>query len=184
MPSIRHALAATLALAAPLLAVPQTAPAQTTPTSQVAIGRAIAPVKLHIPAGIPPGRVFLGAYLVEAVAGCNGCHSNRQYTPTGNPFNGQPRQVNVNCYMNGGQAFGPFIASRNVTPDATGKPAGLTLAQFTNVLRTGQDPQDPGTLLQVMPWDAYQFMTDQQIEAIYDYLSSIPSLPNGGSGNC
>lgn len=148
----------------------------------IEIGKMIAPVPLTIPSNVDPNRVYYGAYLVESPAGCDGCHSNRQYTSNGNPFNGQKRHVNVHCYMNGGQAFGPFI-SRNVTPDATGKPAGLTLAQFTHVFRTGEDPEHPGTLLQVMPWDGYQFMTGRDIEAVYDYLSSIPSLPMGGAGS-
>lgn len=149
---------------------------------EIIIGKKIAPVPLTIKHR-DPSSVYLGAYIVEAVAGCNGCHSNNQYTATGNPFNGQPKQVNTACYLNGGQAFGPFV-SRDITPDSTGMPAGLTFAAFKNVLRTGNDPEHPGTLLQVMPWDAFQNMTTTDLRAIYDYLSSIPSLPMGGAAPC
>jgi hypothetical protein len=100
--------------------------------------------------------------------------------PGGNPFAGQPKQINTLCYLNGGQSFGPFF-SRNITPDASGKPAGLTLAQFVQVIRTGNDPEQPGSLLQVMPWPAFKDMSDSDLKAIYDYLSSIPSLPYGGT---
>jgi hypothetical protein len=152
--------------------------------NEVIRGKMIAPVPLKIPPGVNPASVYLGAYVVEAVATCNSCHSNMEYTATGNPFNGQPKQVNTACYLNGGQSFGPGIVSRNITPDSTGKPAGITLATFINLMRTGNDPQNPGTLLQVMPWDGFQNMTDTDLEAIYDYLSSIPSLPDGGTAPC
>ena len=150
---------------------------------EIEIGRRIAPVPLTIPAGVSPGSVYLGSYIVAGVADCNGCHSNNEFTATGNPFNGQPKQVNATCYLNGGQAFGPFI-SRNITPDGTGLPAGITFASFENLMRTGNDPQNPGTLLQVMPWPTFQSMTTTDLKAIYDYLSSIPSLPVGGSAPC
>jgi len=78
-------------------------------------------------------------------------------------------------YLAGGKEFGPIV-SRNITPDEHGLPAGLTLAEFKRVLRTGHDPDDPGELLQVMPWPVFQDMTDQDLRAIYEYLRSIPSL--------
>jgi hypothetical protein len=56
------------------------------------------------------------------------------------------------------------------------------------ILRTGIDmdhvhPNLPsgfdGKLLQVMPWPTFQNMTDHDIAAIYEYLSSIPCLEGG-----
>ena len=78
--------------------------------------------------------------------------------------------------MAGGMAFGPFV-SRNITPDAKGLPGGLTLAEFVAVMRTGRDPDNPGRLLQVMPWPVYQDMRFDDLKAIYVYLQAIPSLP-------
>jgi hypothetical protein len=124
--------------------------------------------------------VGLGSYMVNAVGGCNDCHTNPSYAAGHDPFLGQPKQVNTAHYLAGGQQFGPFT-SPNITPDASGLPAGLTLAGFKNVLRTGHDP-DPaehGRLLQVMPWPTYQSMTDNDIRAIYEYLRSIPHAEPG-----
>lgn len=124
--------------------------------------------------------VGLGSYLVNAVGGCNDCHTNPSYLPGHDPFMGQPKQVNSAHYLAGGQQFGPFT-SANITPDENGHPAGLTLAQFKNVIRTGHDP-DPaahGALLQVMPWPTYQNMTDNDLRAIYEYLRSIPHAEPG-----
>jgi hypothetical protein len=119
--------------------------------------------------------------------------------PPQGPFTGM-RQVNPATYLGGGSDFGPFpglvhLYSRNLTPDKTGRPAGgLTYKQFLTVIRTGKDydhlhptctgaPDGTcipapfnGNLLQVMPWPTFQSMTDHDIQAIYEYLSTIPCI--------
>lgn len=120
--------------------------------------------------------VGLGSYLVNAVGGCNDCHTAPPYTQDPAAFLGAPKQINVGCYLDGGQVFGPFV-SRDITPWENGMPAGLTLQQFMHVIRTGEDPDNPGQVLQVMPWPVYQSMTDRDLTAIYTYLSSIPPIP-------
>src|SRR5271170_2170840 len=117
-------------------------PARAQTNEEIAIGKKVAPVLVTIPVGVKSASVYYGSYIVNAVADCNGCHSNNAYAAGGNPFLGQSKQINQQCYLNGGQSFGPFI-SRNITPDISGKPAGLTYAQFVSVMRTGNDPQDP-----------------------------------------
>jgi len=127
-------------------------------------------------------KVGLGSYIVNA-GGCNDCHTMPSYLGGGNPFLGQPKIVNAEHYLAGGQQFGPFT-SRNITPElANGLPAGLTLNQFKEVIRTGKDfdqlhPQI-SPLLQVMPWPTFQNMTDHDLEAIYEYLSAIPHAEPG-----
>ena len=96
---------------------------------------------------------------------------------------------------------GPVIISRNLTPDKNGRPEGHTLSEFKEILRTGRDfdnihptcqsdtdpnialgicvpPPVDGSKLQVMPWPLFHNMTDHQIEAIYEYLSTIPCIDN------
>ena len=74
------------------------------------------------------------------------------------------------------------VVSANLTPDSTGKPHGLTLQQFEIALRTGHDPLDPKFgLLAVMPWPYFRHMTRRDLEAIYAFLSAIPS---GTPGSC
>lgn len=121
----------------------------------------------------------LGSYLVNAVGGCNDCHTAPSYAAGGDPYLGQPKMVNKDAYLGGGAPFGPFVTSRNLTPDASGKPAGLSYAEFVDVLRNGTDPDavhGAGVPLQVMPWPVYQSMTDRDLQAIYTYLSTIPCL--------
>jgi hypothetical protein len=125
--------------------------------------------------------VGTGSYLVNAVGGCNDCHTAPPYTQDPFAALGAPKQINVDCYLAGGTAFGPpgpgTPVSRDLTPFEDGKPAGLTFDQFVHVIRTGEDPDNPGTVLQVMPWPVYQSMTDRDLRAIYEYLSSIPAIP-------
>ena len=100
------------------------------PTKTWKRGLEIAPLPLNL-SGKERKRVGEGSYIVNAQAECNGCHVanlNENYLPGGNPFLGQPEQINPDTYLVGGNAFGPF-RSRNLRPDATGKPAGLTLEQ-------------------------------------------------------
>ena len=51
-----------------------------------------------------------------------------------------------------------------------------------HVMRTGEDPDNPGHVLQVMPWPTYQAMTDRDLRAVYEYLSSIPAIPANTCG--
>ena len=142
--------------------------------SQIQRGYEINPVPLNLK-GKNRALVGLGSYIVNS-GGCNDCHTNPSYAPGGNPFFGQPEQINTAGFLAGGQQFGPFT-SANITPDALGRPAGLTLEQFVATLRTGHNPLDPpGVLLQVMPWPAFGKKTDRDLTAIYEYLRSIPSI--------
>ena len=145
-------------------------------SARVTMGFRIAPVQLNLN-GRDRKLVGLGSYLVNAIGGCNDCHTRPSYVTGHDPSLGQPEQINADQYLTGGRQFGPFT-SANITPDENGHPAGLTLAQFKNVLRTGQDPDQPGRLLQVMPWPVYGKMTDRDMRAIYEFLSAIPSRPD------
>ena len=121
--------------------------------------------------------VGLGSYIVNTT-GCNDCHTYPSYMAQGDPFKGQPEVINFSQYLTGGRQFGPFT-SANLTPDGTGKPAGLTLKEFIKTLRTGHNPHDPrGQILQVMPWPVFGKKTDGDLTAVYEYLRALPSLPD------
>ncbi|HET6546169.1 MAG TPA: hypothetical protein VFG55_05415 [Rhodanobacteraceae bacterium] len=147
-------------------------------------GFAIAPVPLDLD-GRDPFLVGLGSYMVNAVGGCNDCHTNPPFAPGGDPYLGEPKQINIDHYLAGGNVFGPFV-SRNITPiGPDGLPAGLTYEQFHDVITNGTDvlcaPGDPPPcpLLQVMPWPVLRHLSDHDIEAIYEYLSAIPHAEPG-----
>jgi cytochrome c553 len=139
-------------------------------------GLAIAPVPLNLE-GKSKKTVGEGSYIVNT--SCIDCHTSPVYAEGGDPFRGQPEKINAAAYLAGGAHFGPFT-SANLTPDEKGLPAGLTLDQFVQVMRTGKDfknrhPQF-GPVLQVMPWPVLGKLTDDDLEAIYEYLRAIPHI--------
>ena len=171
--------------------------------SKAEIGLAIAPVVLNL-AGKNRQLVGLGSFIVNGTSACNDCHTGSpqlEYSAGGNPYFGQPKTVNPAVYLGGGYDFGPLIpgsahiVSRNLTPDRTGRPiGGRTYGEFAQIIRTGVDldhlhptcagaaeptcvpsPFD-GSLLQIMPWPAFRTMTDDDLTAIYEYLSAIPCV--------
>jgi len=144
-------------------------------SSKIANGADIAPVPLNMK-GLNPALVREGSYIVNAHGGCNDCHTVPSYAAGGNPFLGQPEQINTECYLAGGAAFGPFI-SRNLTR----VPAIRTLEQFKDLMHNGTDYRSPDSppntpILQVMPWPVYGKMTDRELEAIYEFLRAIPVI--------
>jgi hypothetical protein len=167
---LSRALLSAAFVAAPLLLI---SAARADEESQIKRGFEIAPVELKL-AGKHRALVGLGSYLVNTT-GCNDCHTYPNWAQGGNPFKGEPEQINTKGYLAGGRDFGVAI-SPNITPDDTGKPAGLTLKEFLHVMRTGEDPDHSGRLLQVMPWPLYQWKTDRDLTAIYEYLRAIPQV--------
>ncbi len=169
---IRYLLALAVLAATGLVGAVVALPAQG--ASEIKQGAAIAPVPLNM-RGLNPALVREGSFIVNAQGGCNDCHTVPSYAPGGNPFFGEPEQINQPCYLAGGAQFGPF-RSRNLTPQ-DGLPAGLTLSEFKDALRHGTDYNNDATpLLQVMPWPVYGKMSDKQLDAIYEFLREIPTI--------
>lgn len=121
--------------------------------------------------------VIRGSYLVNVVANCGSCHSTNIYKTGTDPYKGQPVEIDTTKYLAGGKKYSNnTITSANLTPDASGKPAGLTFKQFQAAMTKGTDPEDATKLIAIHPWPIYKNMTNYDLASIYDYLSSIPSL--------
>lgn len=155
--------------------------------SRIQRGFELAPVKLTMK-GLNPALVGLGSYIVNAQGGCNDCHTNPPYAEGGDPFAGETEEINAAAYLGGGTQFlpSPFV-SRNLTPRASdGRPAGLTLAQFMEVMHRGTDFKNRhpeiSPLLQIMPWPVYGKMSDRELQAVYEYLKAIPCV--GSAERC
>jgi len=130
-----------------------------------------------------PARVYSAAFGTSIVGdGPNDCHTCPSYTPGHNPFpppvgKSGDGQINSANYMAGGVPFG-VVVSANLTPDATGKPEGLTLEQFEVAMRTGHDPVT-NHFLTIMPWPIYRHLTGRDLDRDL-YLSECPSFCNTG----
>jgi hypothetical protein len=145
--------------------------------SRIQRGFELAPVPLNL-GHKNRALVGLGSYIVNAQGACNDCHTCPPFTPDHDPYSGGDGVPNAANYLAGGTPFGPFI-SRNITPDETGKPAGLTRDEFIELMRTGHDPDNPGAVLQVMPWPIYGRMLKSDLAAVYEYLRAIPHAEPG-----
>lgn len=137
-----------------------------------------------------------GKYL-SVVGGCNDCHSPKIMTPEGpipdttRLLSGHPANELLPAtptdrawvYFNPtNTAFaGPWGISfgANLTPDVTGI-GNWTVDQFKTALRKGKYKglETTRPLLPPMPWQNYGHMTDQDIEALFAYLKSIPPVKN------
>jgi hypothetical protein len=135
-------------------------------------GLTLSPVPLNLD-GKDRDLVGLGSYIVNAQSACNDCHTSPPFAEGGDPFKGQPEQINTARFLAGGMTFGPGIVSPNLTPDASGKPGGEDFDEFLEVMRTGKDD---GRILQVMPWPIYRHMSDRELRAVYEYLRAIPHV--------
>jgi mono/diheme cytochrome c family protein len=139
----------------------------------------------------PSARVKRGEYLV-AVTGCHDCHSPKtdaRMTPDGSRLlSGRPvttlppSQVTqeIRASLDLTAWAGPWGNSyaANLTPDEeTGIGARYTEAAFIKTIRTGRKPEGE-MLLPPMPWPAFRNMTDEDLKAVYAYLTSLRSVKN------
>jgi hypothetical protein len=104
-----------------------------------------------------------GAYLVNSVLGCAGCH-----TPTGGPaLSGH------DCFVSRGTSC---LSSANLTNDDTGLKK-FTDQQIKDAIQKGQDPDGGGKYLSsVMPYYQFANLTDADTSAIVTYLRTVPAV--------
>jgi hypothetical protein len=145
-----------------------------TEEARIQRGLAIAPVPLDL-TGKDRALVGLGSYIVNAQGGCNDCHTEPSYEAGHDPFKGGDGKVNAAGYLRGGKTAAPGLVTPDLTPDAQGRPGGLTLEQFAHAINGGHDPAKAGRILQVMPWPVYCQMIPDDQRAVYEYLRAIPA---------
>ena len=111
-----------------------------------------------------------GHYLVTLMD-CGGCHTTGSLT-------GRPDPAK---YLGGAEVgwllptLGVFYAS-NLTPDPTGI-GSWTKQDIVRLLRTGVTPEGR-MVAPMMPWRAYSQASDADLEAIAEYLKSVPAVKN------
>jgi hypothetical protein len=137
-----------------------------------------------------------GKYLTT-IGGCNDCHSPKVMTPHGPEpdttrlFSGHPQEEKLESIIktkdwlvmnNGFTAFiGPWGISyaANLSPDDTGI-GNWKFEQFVTAIRKGKSKglEHNRDLLPPMPWQMYRHMTDEDLEAVFTYLRSLPPQNN------
>jgi len=143
-------------------------------------------------------KVVRGQYLVQT-SGCHDCHTPFKMGPHGpepdmsRMLSGHPESL----VMPPAPALppGPWIVSSaatntahagpwgvsftaNLTPDAETGLGQWTLRNFTDTIRSGRHMGRGRPVLPPMPIPVYNHFTDDDLEAIYAYLRTIPPIRN------
>jgi hypothetical protein len=142
--------------------------------------------------------VARGKYLVT-IMGCNDCHTPWKTTPRGpepdmtRMLSGHPQDFTVTAPPARGDgpwvwaatgtntAFsGPWGISftANLTPDPDTGLGMWTAATFIAALRSGRHEGQGRPILPPMPYPMIRQATDEDLEAIFSYLRSIPPIRN------
>jgi hypothetical protein len=66
----------------------------------------------------------------------------------------------------------------NLTPDAETGLGRWTLRNFVDTIRSGRHMGRGRQILPPMPISMYKHMTDEDLEAVYTYLRTIPAVAN------
>ena len=139
-----------------------------------------------------------GKYLVT-IAGCNDCHTPLKLGPDGpgpdmsRMLSGHPEDLQMPPVPKlpegpwGAVAANTFTAwsgpwgvsfTANLTPDPETGLGRWTLQNFKDTFRTGRRMGRGRLILPPMPIPMYKNFTDDDIEAIFTYLQSIPAVSN------
>jgi mono/diheme cytochrome c family protein len=139
-----------------------------------------------------------GLYLVTAV-GCNDCHTPWKMGPKGpapdmtRMLSGHPQDMAMPPMplTAPGPWMGAFAATmtawggpwgvsftRNLTPDKETGLGDWTAQNFIATMRTGKRMGKGRDILPPMPVQAFTHMTDDDLNAIFAYLQSIPAIKN------
>ena len=114
------------------------------------------------------GTVENGRYLVESVALCGACHTQRD--PQTGAYVG-PHLAGATGFLEPGDP-GRSWSPPNLTSDAsTGRLAGMSEDEFVARFRAGR-------LLagSPMPWQGFRRIADDDLRAIYRYLKTLPPV--------
>jgi len=124
-----------------------------------------------LPVHADQASVARGKYLVT-LGGCNDCH-------TAGSFFGKP---DFSKMLGGSEVgfeipqLGAFYGP-NLTPDKATGLGGWTDDQVKTALTTGKRP-DGRELAPIMPWRAVSQLTQDDLQAVVDFLRSIPPVSN------
>jgi mono/diheme cytochrome c family protein len=143
-------------------------------------------------------RVARGKYLVT-IAGCNDCHTPLKMGPNGaepdmsRMLSGHPEQLVVTApaapqaepWLYSATATntawsGPWGVSftANLTPDVETGLGRWTVRNFKDTIRSGRHMGRGRPILPPMPIPMYKHMTDEDLEAVFSYLQTIPVVKN------
>jgi hypothetical protein len=139
-----------------------------------------------------------GKYLVEAIAGCDDCHTPKNMGPTGpqpdmtHRLSGHPEGEKMGMppkpagpWMVSGAGdltawAGPWGISyaANLTPDQNTGLGIWTEDMFIKAIRLGKHMGQSRPILPPMPVHVFKNMTDDDLKAVWAFLRTLPPIAN------
>ncbi len=126
-----------------------------------------------------PERIARGEYLVNGVGACGSCHSGRD--SEANDFAAFVQAgESTSKYLAGGfqielPGIGAKVFMPNLTPDEETGLGSWTDDQIIRAIRDGVG-RNGELLFPMMPFNAYQHMSDEDVRAIVAYLRTVPKV--------
>ena len=120
-----------------------------------------------------PKRLMRGKYLVEGLAHCFDCHSERD--AKGNPVRGMEGAGRVLPPEENHIALPHILVCPNITPDRETGAGSWSDAQLARALREGIG-HDARILDKTMPYWNFRNLTDEDLASIIVFLRSIPTV--------
>jgi mono/diheme cytochrome c family protein len=133
-------------------------------------GKYVRPVSDE-PIAAEPARLQRGSYLVNNVLFCGACHTSREH---GNTLIEPER---TDAYLGGGNVYDDkgigVVWVPNITPDVETGIGGWKDDEILRGLRDGV-AKDGHFMVPLMPFDAYQHLSDEDARAVVAYLRTVP----------
>ena len=109
-----------------------------------------------------------GEYLVNAVMGCDGCHSTPNTPPGPSPgrFGGGPQTWDTPWYT---------VKGTNITPDPETGIGKWSDDEIKRLMREGIRP-DGRPISTQMPFLSYKSMQERDLDAVVAYIKTVPPL--------
>jgi len=128
----------------------------------------------QITVDMSPARVERGRYIFTALADCDGCHSERDFSRLGAPV------VEAGRGRGGAMPLpdlpGRIVAS-NITPDKETGIGTWTDGEKIRAIREGVG-KDGRALFPIMPYPKYRHMADDDVQAVVAYLNTLAPVRN------
>lgn len=121
-----------------------------------------------------PERLARGKYLVQGLAGCEVCHTPRDWTQHGAPALPGMELAGQALPLPG---FPGTISAPNITPDRETGGGNWTDDQYARAIREGI-LHNGETLFPLMPYSMYKDMSDDDLAAVVAYVRSVPAVHN------
>lgn len=131
------------------------------------------PSSIRVP--MTPERIARGKYLFEAVADCDGCHSERDFSRFGGPI--VPSGRGKGFRFPDAMGLPGSVVASNITPDPETGIGAWTDGEKIRAIREGVS-RDGRALFPMMGYPRFRRMSDEDVESLVAFLNTLKPVRN------